>query len=1384
MKHSQFFTTFKITAFLCSYVFCSFLFAQTEQQHSGSIYSHPNHPILGVQYSVAPSAVQPIANQNQIQNQNNIAPAYSPTYNNQIAPTAYENQKFPNNTIPAPNSVLSSQPALQQTMQPTNWATTSVAPTSQPAFTSQLPPQNITSPAASNQPVLPIPYLPATQNNQNTQPQPQPQSHLQQNRFDQTQQNQFDPTQVPTTTHITQSRPASLPYPTLPYNNANHNANHNVNVNVNQKQFDSPEAVPTSPTSTYPAPTSHYTQQHTPTPAVSTAVLQTNSPFNNAPISVVGFVTPNISDDFAAPSSPVPPTTANTQNTNPLQPTTITSVATNSAPVENANSLIAKNYKLQHLSGIGFETKLVKKLGQKFVPVRNLETTQNLTRYRLPVKNGNNVDLSIERVAGIVTLTGTNNNTIDNCLKIVKLLDLPESKDGSVTEFVTVENSLLNGNVGTLKRAADLINQGTQNNLRLVQNTPTRNPNTPEASFNPNSPISTPTAAPSANPTPPANPRAATNPSAPNAATDSDESKKTDADASSLVPPNPLDQNANLQNKGGGSILGQVQVVSIDGLDTYVIMGQPNDVNNVLRIIDQIEKISLEYEPEIELVPIKNADALRVSLMVQQLYTQIYASRRGSIIMLPLVKPNMILMIGKKENLTTAKDLVNNLDLAVDPRSQFKIFFLRNAQSTTLYEQIQSFYASRTSSGYLEQQVNIVDEPRTNSLIVQANPRDIKEVEDLIRQLDVKSGVVRNIIKTFTLKNALARELATTLQNTISSSTSAVMGGGMNNTSTTGGSAQTRNPAWVMVDKENGTTQAISVLYDIRITSDARSNMLVVSAPPDTMPLIEMLVNQLDQLPSAESVIKIFTLVNADAYTLTTMLQNLLSGTSTGTGGLGGTGGGTSTNMMTTRRPGIEQGESTLVSVRLVAELRTNSIVAIGSPGDMLTVETILMRLDEDNMSNRKIITIKLVNTPASEIATVIQNYVDRTRQLEIQNITSYMPMSPKEQYLNEIIIVAEPISNTLIISCTPRYYDQLRAIVQKIDERPRIVSIQGLIAEVRINNSNERGFEIGLQDSILFDRSVASATGLPGFAFGTDPSLPTGNIKAGTVASQGISNLGVGRSGSNGIGGFTFSASSESLSVLMRALEERDKLRVLSKPQLTTLHNMRASVSVGEKVPFVGSSTTSYNGDPTYSTDWQDVGTLLDITPRITSDDQIVMSIYVERSSLGSEADGITTYSVGGTPVRTPKVNQAKAQTTVSSMDNQTIIIGGLITEQKEKMNRSVPVLNKIPLVKHLFEYNSEITNRSELLIILTPTIIRSDADMEKLRQQEFSRMHWCLNDVVKLTGKSEMRTRGDTWLPSEVPYIPGKPAKLTESQLPPEEKIKPVIPIKFNEE
>jgi type II secretory pathway component GspD/PulD (secretin) len=167
--------------------------------------------------------------------------------------------------------------------------------------------------------------------------------------------------------------------------------------------------------------------------------------------------------------------------------------------------------------------------------------------------------------------------------------------------------------------------------------------------------------------------------------------------------------------------------------------------------------------------------------------------------------------------------------------------------------------------------------------------------------------------------------------------------------------------------------------------------------------------------------------------------------------------------------------------------------------------------------------------------------------------------------------------------------------------------------------------------------------------------------------------------------------------------------------------------------------------------------------------DGMISIALYVERSS-ESESGGRT---INGSVIY--PINNTNATTTINAMDGETVIFAGLITEKKTSINVSVPVLNKIPLIKHLFENDFQSCNRNELLIVMTPRIIRTQADLDLLNQQERERMHWCAMDVIKLTGNSGMRRRSDEWTPTEVRHTYGSPTQLSPQQLPPA----PIFPL-----
>ena len=163
-------------------------------------------------------------------------------------------------------------------------------------------------------------------------------------------------------------------------------------------------------------------------------------------------------------------------------------------------------------------------------------------------------------------------------------------------------------------------------------------------------------------------------------------------------------------------------------------------------------------------------------------------------------------------------------------------------------------------------------------------------------------------------------------------------------------------------------------------------------------------------------------------------------------------------------------------------------------------------------------------------------------------------------------------------------------------------------------------------------------------------------------------------------------SASSESISVLVRALQETGRLDILSRPQIMTLNNQPASVLVGARVPLIGSTTLNQVGQQN-SIDREDVGLLLGVTPRISPDGLVVMEIDATRSSLGSIDDGVPVQvDANGGVVRQPIINTTQARTTVSARSGQTIILGGLITKDRSIRTRRVPILGDVPVLGQLF--------------------------------------------------------------------------------------------------
>jgi len=162
----------------------------------------------------------------------------------------------------------------------------------------------------------------------------------------------------------------------------------------------------------------------------------------------------------------------------------------------------------------------------------------------------------------------------------------------------------------------------------------------------------------------------------------------------------------------------------------------------------------------------------------------------------------------------------------------------------------------------------------------------------------------------------------------------------------------------------------------------------------------------------------------------------------------------------------------------------------------------------------------------------------------------------------------------------------------------------------------------------------------------------------------------------------------------------------------------------------------------------YQQVGIIMQVTPRISPDGLVVMHINTEKSEVGPDAEGIPiSISSTGQIVRAPRINATNADTTVSALSGQTVVLSGLLTNRRQDVHRQVPLLGDIPLIGNLFRYDMVAEQRTELLIIMTPQIVYTKMDSDLLKQVESSRMSYILKDVINLHGEAGLRSRCDDW-------------------------------------
>jgi general secretion pathway protein D len=294
-----------------------------------------------------------------------------------------------------------------------------------------------------------------------------------------------------------------------------------------------------------------------------------------------------------------------------------------------------------------------------------------------------------------------------------------------------------------------------------------------------------------------------------------------------------------------------------------------------------------------------------------------------------------------------------------------------------------------------------------------------------------------------------------------------------------------------------------------------------------------------------------------------------------------------------------------------------------------------------------------------------------------------------------EAIIAADDNTNTLLISAPPEQIDLVQQMLEKLDVLPPQVFIRAIIAEVQLTRDTSLGFQW---------QSMGRTWGV----YRDD--VFTGDVGTGfELAAPGEETTPVGL--------FATLTGSEFQAVLT-ALTTDSKARVLSTPSVFTTNNEEAEINVSTKIPIPTGTFQSTTGSEAISTSirYESVGIVLQVVPRVTQGDNVRMEVLVTVNEQGEGVD------VGG--VSYPSIRNRSANAIVNLQDGDTVVLGGLMRESISRSASRVPILGDLPLVGALFRSTKSTRVKAELLVFLTPKVLRTSAEAIELSADQASGM------------------------------------------------------------
>ncbi len=509
-----------------------------------------------------------------------------------------------------------------------------------------------------------------------------------------------------------------------------------------------------------------------------------------------------------------------------------------------------------------------------------------------------------------------------------------------------------------------------------------------------------------------------------------------------------------------------------------------------------------------------------------------------------------------------------------------------------------------------------------------------------------------------------------------------------------------------------------------KLLLNVRSNCLVLIDTATNVRKFCSVINALDKSVNQEILIKPFTLQNADAVSVAKVINEIFEeDTQRRQSDQGGIGRFISRLMGQQEKP--DDKLQPQQKVKCSVDERTNTIIVRAAKDYMIQIEKLVEELDLRPMEIQTTMVYHLKNADVTNVTTLLTNLLQnrttgtgstagrtgttggqfpfnllfggarggqggqtgrtgtaggmsRTRQGE----------GGYEEIVGDVRVQADKDNNSIVLATNPKNFPLLRRLIDELDMVRAQVLIKVFIAEVTLDNETEMGMEWSWNDS----------------------------VQVGDDDGSWQSSTNYGLTGASNNTGFRYQLISENIDVFIRALKRKGKMKVLSAPRVLALDNQQAKINVGRQIPRITNTRVTDTGNVINSIQYEDVGISMQVTPHVNPDGLVKLEVMPEVSEMAPESEGVQISEGAMAPVFVT----SSAQTTVAVKDGQTVIIGGLIRNKLSTSEYSIPILGDIPLIGVLFKSEDVQETRTELMIFLTPMVVRNSESLNRLSEKE----------------------------------------------------------------